>query len=433
MKRVFLALAVVSMLLVACDNSSNDVPKGPEYELKVTSSKSLWFEAEGGKGEIRYEYAEVTRDAAAAEVAATCEADWITNITVGDTVTFDVAPNGGNAERMAYIVLSCGEQQVDVKVSQGFVEVQNFTATHLGGSYYGKLQTRGYNYFLILSDEQPSGIYSIPAGATQYRFDIYSSESSAFNRTHNVPVGTYTLDLQRTGEPGTIDGDVDCSAYYDSDQRSMGFRAGTLIVTEDSIVADMSLIDGSVHHIEYHGSLEMEDYSEPTYTDLYPLSALSADVSFEVSGGYVYAYYRGDYYGTGCDVWFLHMIQTKSNFSGVYLMMDLIVPKSLGGYSNKSGFVGEYSLLDPSSGNFEYTFPAGFIRDDSTQLHCWYMNCVNGQIDMSMAAPIVDGTIKVEGDMSSVTITIDGVDDTGNKITGTFAGLVGESDDQSHD
>lgn len=431
--KLFVAFTAVAMLFTSCENSSTDSPNGGSLQLNVTSSKSIWFEADGGVGEIRYELTEPTRSDAVSEVDATCDADWISNIQVADTITFTVAPNGGDAERVAYIVVSYGVQQIEVKVSQTFVEVQNFVATHAGGSYFGKLQTRGFNYFVILSDMQPSAISSIPGGASQYRFDIYSSQTSAFNRIHKIPVGTYTLDNQGTGEPGTIDGNVNRSAFYAPYERAVAFRACTLVVTEDSIVADIALIDGSVHHVEYHGSLVMEDYSEMTYTDVFPLSALTADTTFDVDGGYIYAYYRGDYYGTGCDVWFLHMIENKSNFSGVYLMMDLIVPKSLGGWDNNSGFLGEFSLLDPTSGQYEYTFPGGFIRDDSNQLHCWYMTCINGQIDMSQSAPIIDGTIVVEGDSRNLSITIDGVDDAGNKISGTFAGLIGEFDNQAHD
>jgi hypothetical protein len=79
----------------------------------------------------------------------------------------------------------------------------------------------------------------------------------------------------------------------------------------------------------------------------------------------------------------------------------------------------------------EYTFPAGRLRDDSQQLNAWYMYSVNGQIDMSQAAPIVDGTIKVEKiDGDTVVITVDGKDDAGNDVKGTFSGNVRELENQ---
>jgi hypothetical protein len=58
------------------------------------------------------------------------------------------------------------------------------------------------------------------------------------------------------------------------------------------------------------------------------------------------------------------------------------------------------------------------------------MYCVNGQIDMSKAAPIMDGTIKVEKIDGNIVITVDGKDDAGNDIKGTFSGVVNELENQ---
>jgi hypothetical protein len=173
----------------------------------------------------------------------------------------------------------------------------------------------------------------------------------------------------------------------------------------------------------------LEDYSEPTFADVYPVSQYTDTLTFDVTGGYMYAYYRGDWFGTGHDVWFMHMIEQKTGFTGVYLIFNFIVPKSVGGFDNPEGYLGEYTLSDPTK-SLEYTFPAGRLRDDSQQLNAWYMYSVNGQIDMSQAAPIVDGTIKVEKDGTEIVITVDGKDDAGNDIKGTFRGSVRELENQ---
>ena len=144
----------------------------------------------------------------------------------------------------------------------------------------------------------------------------------------------------------------------------------------------------------------------------------------------MYAYFRGDWFGTGNDVWFMHMIETKAGFSGVYMLFNFIVPKSAGGYSNETGFVGEYKLSDPTQ-SLDYTFPAGRLRDDSQQLNAWYLYCVGGQIDMSKAAPIKDGTIKVEFDGANFIVTFDCVDDANNKFAGKFEGAAIEVYDRS--
>jgi hypothetical protein len=126
----------------------------------------------------------------------------------------------------------------------------------------------------------------------------------------------------------------------------------------------------------------------------------------------------------------MHMIEDKSTFSGVYLIFNFITPKSTGGFNNPEGYLGEYTLSDPTK-SLDWTFPAGRLRDDSTQLNAYYMYCEGGQIDMSKAAPIIDGSIKVEKVGNDTVITIDGKDDAGNDVKGTFSGVVHELDNQS--
>lgn len=431
MKKLFTLLALCLVVFTACEKGADDVKTG---KLTLTSASVMNFDEKGGAGEITFAFVdEATR---ANNVTATTVVDWISDINVADNkVTFLVAENLA-PERSATIKVEYGTDSFQVMIMQGGTSAAdvNFTATHLGGTFYGKFlvsggQTEGFNYFVILSDTQPQGISSIPAYATEYRFDIYAGESSEFNREVRIPVGTYTIDHSRSSRIGTIDAYQDCSYVYSANGVSTPFKAGTLTVTEDSIVADMTLMNGETHHVVFNGEPVMEDYSEPTYADVYPVSQYSDTLTFDVTGGYMYAYYRGDWLGTGHDVWFMHMIEQKVGFSGVYMIFNFIVPTSVGGFSNTEGYLGEYKLSNPNE-SMEYTFPAGRLRDDSQQLNAWYMYCVNGQIDMSKAAPIMDGTIKVEKIDGNIVITVDGKDDAGNDIKGTFSGVVNELENQ---
>lgn len=429
MKRLSLIFALCATLFVACE-PAKEVIKG---KLTLTSQSVMNFEAAGGQGEITFAFVE--GETRAEKVTAITVVDWITDLKVGNNkVTFNVAENGGE-ERNATIKVQYGADSFQVMVTQGGTTAAdvNFKATHVGGTFYGKFlvtggQTEGFNYFVILSDSQPESITSIPAYATEYRFDIYAGESSEFNREVHIPVGTYTLDHSRSSRIGTIDAYQDCSYVYNYGTSS-AFKSGTLTVTEDSIVADVVLMNDEVHHVEYNGAPIMEDYSLPTYADVYPVSQYTDTLTFDVTGGYMYAYYRGDWLGTGHDVWFMHMIENKVGFSGVYMIFNFIVPKSAGGFSNQEGYLGTYKLSNPNE-SLEYTFPAGRLRDDSQQLNAWYMYCLNGQIDMSQAAPIVDGTIKVEKIDGNTVITVDGKDDAGNDVKGTFRGTVSELENQ---
>jgi hypothetical protein len=351
----------------------------------------------------------------------------------GNKVNVNVAANNGN-ERSATIKVEYGADSFQVMIMQGGTTAAdvNFTATHVGGTFYGKFivtggQTEGFNYHVIMSDRQPAN-YNVTNGSTEYRFDIYAGETSEFNSEVRIPVGTYTLDQSSSNRIGTIDGHANYS-YVVMNGISKPFRSGSLVVSETGIVAEVTLMNGEVHRVVYSGAPVMEDYSEDTFADVFPVSQYTDTLSFDVTGGYMYAYYRGDWFGTGHDVWFMHMIEQKNGFSGVYLIFNFIVPKSVGGFSNTEGYLGEYKLSDPTS-SLDWTFPAGRLRDDSQMLNAYYMYCVGGQIDMSQAAPIVDGTIKVEKIDGSTVITIDGKDDAGNDIKGKFSGDVRELDNQ---
>ena len=438
MKKLLTLFVLVAALFTACDKDSGEV-NYDNLKIKLTSESVMNFGKDGGNGVITYDFEQLDDATRSNGPQAITVAEWITDVTVNESdnnVTFNVSSNnGGNRE--ATIKVWLGDYSFMVMVKQtGVVSYDHtFVATHVGGSYYGKVQTRGYDYFVILSNMQPESLATVPYGACEYRFDIYSERGAAFDSERRVPVGTYTLDHQRTGEPGTIDAYQDCSYMYDNRElaKNEAFKSGTLTVTENSIIADITLFNGETHHIEYHGDCIMEDYTEPTFADIHPVSQYTSDIEFDVTGGEFMPIYRGNWYDSQSDVWFVHMIEQRNGFNGVYLLFDFLVPRSNGGFENKDGFVGEYTLLDPNAESWDYTFPAGRLRDDSMQLHAWYAKCVNGQLDMSQAAPVTAGTIKVEKDGDGYILTVDGKDDNGNNIKGTFRGRANDYQDQAHD
>jgi hypothetical protein len=439
MKKVFALMVLVAAIFTACENQGNENDTRNDFTLVRTSESVMDFTAEGGDGEITYTL-ESTRVTAKPTVTATVAVDWITNIVSTDDnrITFTVLPNEGDA-RSELMTVSCGDQNFKVMIQQaspGAIDVR-FTATHLGGAYFGNFVKDGggasdYNYFVILSDKQ-ARMYNSPAyGAIEYRFDIYSDVCGEFNTKQGVPLGVYTIDHRSTCVAGTIDGRSNCSYICDDSGDTLvtrSFTEATLTVTEDGIFADVTLTTGEVHRVEYHGAPVFEKFSEPSYADISPISNHTSDIEFDIKGGDIMAYYRGDWFSSDDDVWFVHMIETKlPSYSGVYLIMNLIVPKSLGGYSNPIGFYGEYTLTDPTAESWDYTFPAGRLREDSTQLNAWYMHFGTEFVDM---VPIKGGTIKVEGDDSvNCTITVDGIDDNGNRVIGTFSGVISDRQNQ---
>lgn len=460
MKRIFTLFAFVlgSMLFVACDknndgNSATDKPgdSNKEYILTLTTASVMEFEVEGGMGEIGYTLTEETRahetpdtdiptehpltgDSAAddepdekhplPEVA--CEADWITDIAVSSkAVEFKVQPGAG-PERESIITVSYEEQKFYVLVRQKGVATEydvEFRANYLNGSYYGKLSTYGFNYFIILSDmgaENQNDTYG-----TQYRFDLYAGVSSIFEPIDYVPEGVYVF-----GEctPGTIDATQ--SYYLDANGNDMDLASATVTVTKDKIVAVVRMMNGKVHRVTYEGNLAL-DYLEPTAEDGVH-SALTSDVDFNVTGGSINAYYRGDYFGKDVDVWFLHMVEnTVGGYSGDYLMMDLMVDKSEGGYDNKDAFVGVYTKADHTTESYADHFAPGYMRVDYTQMHTWFVKGMKSENEAW--APFVDGNITITKEGDIFTITMDGIDDKGNKIQGSFSGTVIDYQNQAYD
>ncbi len=442
MRKLFSLIALAAVTLFSCENNE---PQGggngtidPNLKIKLTSASVMNFEAIGGDGVITYEFEKIDATRANIAEAATAVA-WIENLTSAEEgkVTFNVAPNNDQEERSATIKVSYGEHSFQVMVKQaGSQEADvNFTATHLAGTYWGKFPTtKGFNYLLILSDQPVVHYLSKAYGATEYHLNIYSNVSSAFNSKHRVPVGTYNLDHQSTGNPGTIDAHKDQSYLLGADGSDNPFQAATMVVTEESIILDITFFNGETHHVEYHGTNAYEPYTEGTFADVYPVSQYTEDITFDITGGRINLYYRGDHYGKGCDVWMVEMIQETNPYNGVYMLFDLLIPKGLGGMDNFDSIVGDYKFHDENTTSYEYTIPVGRLRDDSLQLHAWYLWCVNSQIDMSQAAPMTSGTVKVTStDIQNYTFEIDSTDDNGNRIVGTFQGTLLNAYDQKYE
>ena len=440
MRKLFALIALAAVAFAACESQQGDdnKPGQVDYNLKIklTSESVMSFEAIGGDGVITYEFEKIDATRANVAEAATAVA-WIENLTSTEEgkVTFSVAANEGKEERSATIKVSYGQHSFMVMVTQAGSQTAdvNFTATHLNGTYWGKYPglSKGFNYLIILSDQQSIHYLTKAAGSTEYRFNIYSNVSSAFNTTHRVPVGTYKMDHQSTGNPGTIDGHKDQSYYLSAADTDTPYSDATMVVTEDSIIVDVTFFNGETHRVEYYGSNEYEDYIEDTYADVYPVSQYTSDITFDVKGGRMNLYYRGDHYATGCDVWMLELIQQVNPYNGVYMILDLLIPKGLGGTDNFDSIVGDYKFHDANTTSYEYTIPVGRLRDDCLQMHAWYLWCVQSQVDMSQAAPMTSGTVKVsQNGIQDYTFEIDSTDDNGNRIIGTFQGTILNAYDQ---
>ena len=117
LKNYFYLLLALPLALASCsellgDDTQKEEPKLPK--LTITSALEVEVEAEGGAQMITYTLENAPEGAA---VAATCEADWITDLTVASSIIYEVAANEGEA-REATIVVSYEEQSFNVVVKQ---------------------------------------------------------------------------------------------------------------------------------------------------------------------------------------------------------------------------------------------------------------------------------------------------------------------------
>ena len=150
MKKLFYLLLALPLAFVACEPKEPiETPTDPAV-LTLTSESSLQFGAEGGEGTITYT---LENAAKGTELTATTDAEWITDITIGEQITFVVAANETTEERNDRILVTYGEQNFNVFVKQEGVEpVVNFEAKHLDGTYYGADYSPNYEISIYLSD-----------------------------------------------------------------------------------------------------------------------------------------------------------------------------------------------------------------------------------------------------------------------------------------
>lgn len=428
-----LLIALCAIFAVACeqDDPTGEQPTPPEPVLTITSDTLVNFPAEGGTGTISYTLENPTTET---DLTISCNTNWIAEFThaSANSITYKVLASSSPNPREGIVILKYGDISRTITITQDeYTEPEieydvEMNASYFNGTYYGRMETEGFNYFIVLSDKgapTSSGFYN---NSTQYRLDIYSEQSGFFDPT--LPEGVYEYDSQNTGRPGTFASEYSCLLdvqEYDYDQ--VGFVGGTITVSEDSIDAVLILKNGQTHHVTYTGPME------PGYLEIDPDpigSTIDQDYELNITGGGLDCYYRGDRYGVGYDTWLINIIEDINSYSGKYMMFEVMIEKSQNGMQMDS-FLGDYTIYNYPSEDFLGTFIPGSLRDGFTQLGSWYSRCESGFLDNSHQAPLVGGTVSISKSGYTYTFTFDCVDDLGHTIKGTFSGNVRGSYDQS--
>ena len=120
LKNLFYLLLAMPLAFAACNETEEPQPQPqPEPEKKptltLTSDATMEFEAAGGEGVITYTLENAVEGT---NLEATCEADWVLNLTTGETVTFAVAENEAEEARETKVKVAYGELNFEVAVKQ---------------------------------------------------------------------------------------------------------------------------------------------------------------------------------------------------------------------------------------------------------------------------------------------------------------------------
>lgn len=295
MKKLFYLLLALPMVFAACQPEEPGI-ENKVYNLSVTSESVLNFEAEGGQGVITYNLAEVTRTKPVPEpqVEANCAAAWVTELTVAENITFNVAANEGDA-RETKVVITYGEQKFEVAVKQAAKPQDGvvFEAKVLTGEYYGEYYTpNAGNYYIFFSDNGFSEEGNLLPNSIYYQLDLYGPlyEGEAVNGYVTLPAGTYYFDVNDTMACNTIG--YSYSEYMVTDDEYVDeyyFDDAELVVNEDGSCVLTAMVGGVKHTVTFSG--------ESTISDKREVNQGAENV--EMGANFAYAYYYGDQYNPG--------------------------------------------------------------------------------------------------------------------------------------
>ena len=121
LKNLFYLLLAMPLAFAACNETPEEINKPDEPEqtnnpkLALTSDATMEFTAIGGEGVINYTLENAVEGT---ELTATCEADWVLDLAVAETVTFTVPENEATEARESKVVVAYGELSFEVAVKQ---------------------------------------------------------------------------------------------------------------------------------------------------------------------------------------------------------------------------------------------------------------------------------------------------------------------------
>ena len=315
LNKLFLLLLALPLAFAACEpteptNDPNntetpdtpDTPDTPtEPVLTLTSEVSMQFGAEGGEGVITYT---LENPVEGTELQAEATTEWITNITVGETITFTVTANEVVEKRDGRILVTYGEKLFNVFIQQEGIEpFETFEAEMLVLDNFGILTDgSAYNMNIYLTDIgfSQGGYYQ--ADGTYYRIDLYTNDEPLLDEEgyRHITPGTYTFDGSDDGNDMTIGYTLSgymkinsAGSYFEVQEQ---FEDAELVVTEDSITLT-ARVAGVKHVVTYSGETMFFEGKKVVFEGdevLTPYLGMATYLGTQYSANHNYYFYLSD-------------------------------------------------------------------------------------------------------------------------------------------
>lgn len=262
LRRLFFALLALPLAFAACEPEPTPTPEPeprPEPDkttvLTLTSEDTLDFTAEGGQGVIQYELVEETRNESVPMVEATCDADWVTDITVAEDITFNVAANEGEA-RATKVVVTYGNQMFEVVVNQAAKAAEPDPKPE----YEMDVTLAAAMRIPSAELDMPNNIFALVFVDDAESLELGVVLAGAADDTV-LKAGNYNTESE------TLYADESALYLYDTDTE-YAFASGSVAVSldDDSYAFDIELTDadGKLYHFTYEGVvLDMEPTDAP--------------------------------------------------------------------------------------------------------------------------------------------------------------------------
>ena len=279
----------------------NPTPTPEEPVLTLTSENSLQFGCEGGEGVITYT---LENPVEGTELKAEATEAWITDVTVGETITFAVAANDVVEKRNGRILVTYGEKLFNVFIQQEGIEpFETFEADMLILDSFGILTDgSAYNMNIYLSDIGFSSGGYYQADGTYYRLDLYWDDEPLLDEEgyRHITPGTYTFDGSDDGNDMTIGYTLSgymkinsAGSYFEVQEQ---FEDAELVVTEDSITLT-ARVAGVKHVVTYSGETMFFEGKKVVFEGdevLTPHLGMATYLGTQYSSNHNYYFYLSD-------------------------------------------------------------------------------------------------------------------------------------------